>query len=475
MFFYLLNNTFKAMKKIIIFLALVLTFVKLNSQNYYEISFSGDGAMPEIVKIENLTQLSIPIIEMNGADVLHLLFEPTGINNMETDRKNLLIYPNPMTHSCNIEFFNGVASNVNIRVFSIDGKQIHNYNNFLVKGWHRFHLSGVAAGIYVVNVLTVTDVFTGQFVSTNQTGSDPGLINVGVYSEMLKQAPGNNYPKKEMKSVVEMNYEIGDELKFVAYADGFEIAVIYDTPNSGQTYSFLFYELDFINPCPDMPAFVDSRDGRTYHTVLIGDQCWMAENLKYLPSVNYPYFFSSSPFYYVYGYYGTDENIAKQTISYKTYGVLYNWGAAMNGSSSSSTNPSEVQGICPVGWHLPSDAEWQELEIAIGMSPEDANNMGDRGTDEGSKLSGRYNLWLEGALRDNSQFGTTGFSAIPGGYLGPAGGLCCIDFGTIFWSATFETFDSVGVWFRSLHSDNSAVARYTTYPQFGFSVRCVKD
>ncbi|HOR60830.1 MAG TPA: FISUMP domain-containing protein, partial [Bacteroidales bacterium] len=141
-------------------------------------------------------------------------------------------------------------------------------------------------------------------------------------------------------------------------------------------------------PAPIFSTFTDPRDNYTYQTVQIGSQTWMAENLKYLPSVVGPGTGSNSEaYYYVYGYEGTSISAAKATENYATYGVLYNWTAAMAGAGSSNFNPSEVQGICPPGWHLPSDAEWQQLEMYLGMSETDANSTNLlRGTDEGGKL-----------------------------------------------------------------------------------------
>src|SRR5574344_1981957 len=113
----------------------------------------------------------------------------------------------------------------------------------------------------------------------------------------------------------------------------------------------------------------DARDNQTYRIVTIGSQTWMAENLKYLPSVVGPRTGSkTTPHYYVYGYNGTNVTDAKATANYNTYGVLYNWPAAMNGAASSTTNPSGVQGECPDGWHLPSDAEWTELTDYPGFT-----------------------------------------------------------------------------------------------------------
>jgi len=78
-------------------------------------------------------------------------------------------------------------------------------------------------------------------------------------------------------------------------------------------------------PCPGMPTFTDLRDGQTYNTVQIGSQCWMKENLKYLPAVVGPGTGSNTvPYYYVYGYNGTDVSAAKTTANFQNYGALYN-------------------------------------------------------------------------------------------------------------------------------------------------------
>ena len=85
----------------------------------------------------------------------------------------------------------------------------------------------------------------------------------------------------------------------------------------------------------------------------IGTQTWMAENLAYLPSVNDATDNSTTVAkYYVYNYDGTVVADAKASSYYTTYGVLYNWTAAM--------------GVCPTGWHLPSSAEWSTLETYVG-------------------------------------------------------------------------------------------------------------
>jgi uncharacterized protein (TIGR02145 family) len=211
----------------------------------------------------------------------------------------------------------------------------------------------------------------------------------------------------------------------------------------------------------------DERDGNYYNTVKIGDQVWMAENLKYLPDVVGPGIGSeTTPYYYVYSYDGTDVNAAKATENYTTYGVLYNWTAAMNGSASSSSNPSGVQGVCPTGWHLPSDGEWTELTDYIGGQDVAGGKLKETGTTH----------WIspnEGATNES------GFSALPGGYRfyysgGGFVGFYDIGYNGYWWSAT-EYYYSDYAWSWRLTYNSSSDYRNGNNKVFGFSVRCVRD
>ena len=97
------------------------------------------------------------------------------------------------------------------------------------------------------------------------------------------------------------------------------------------------------------------HEGYSYSTVEIGEQCWFSENCRYLPEVSDLSIDSTTePHYSVYGYTGTDVTVAKSTANYETYGVLYNWPAVM------------TEGICPSGWHIPTDGEWQPWRF-LGM------------------------------------------------------------------------------------------------------------
>ncbi len=207
-------------------------------------------------------------------------------------------------------------------------------------------------------------------------------------------------------------------------------------------------------------TLTDSRDGNKYRAVKIGEQVWMAENLRYLPCVSGPGTGSETkPYYYVYGYDGSNVNEAKANANYDTYGVLYNWPAAMNEAKSSTASPSVVQGVCPAGWHLPSNEEWTKLTDYLGTSV------------AGGKLkeSGTSHWHNPNTGASNE----TGFTARAGGYRQGVG--IFVSMGEDFdgWSATEQ--NAHNAWFRNIHFEDNDVGRNNYNKETGFSVRCVKD
>jgi uncharacterized protein (TIGR02145 family) len=220
---------------------------------------------------------------------------------------------------------------------------------------------------------------------------------------------------------------------------------------------------DDTNSDGDNNTFTDSRDGKVYKTVTIGDQVWMAENLAYLPSVNQVASGSedtAGSYYYVYGYDGTNVADAKATLYYDTYGVLYNWTAAMDGETSDTTNPSGIQGVCPTGWHLPSDAEWTELTDYLGGTSTAGRKLKETGTTH-------WNSPNTGATNE------TGFTALPGGSRGNSGTFLGIGGDGCWWSATEN--DATFAWYLEVTYIFSDVFRSSNYKDVGFSVRCVRD
>jgi len=215
------------------------------------------------------------------------------------------------------------------------------------------------------------------------------------------------------------------------------------------------------NPVESLPNTMKDIDGNVYQTVKIGNQVWMAENLKvthYRDGTPINHVTDNSQWAHLstgaYCAYDNSESTAD------IYGYLYNWFAV-----------TDVHNIAPKGWHVPTDEEWKELEMYLGMSQSEADDTGYRGTNEGSKLAGRADLWPDCSLENDGAFGESGFSALPGGYRDSDNGT----FSGIGSFATFWSSPQGWTWYRDLYSNYSGVYRGYGSGQDGCSVRLIKD
>jgi len=223
----------------------------------------------------------------------------------------------------------------------------------------------------------------------------------------------------------------------------------YATNSSGTTYGT---EYSFITPVTDV-------EGNLYKTVIIGTKVWMAENLKVTKfNDNTDITLASDATAWIgltgpgYCWYNNDPDFNKPV-----YGALYNWWAA------NSAN------ICPTGWHVPTDEEFNALEVSLGLATADVDIWGWRGTDHGAKMKNATG-WNAGENGTN----TSGFSALPGGYRFHSDGLFNGQ-NTLgyFWTATEHDADRG--WYRRLDGNNNAVYKASTVKKAGKSIRCVKD
>ncbi len=209
---------------------------------------------------------------------------------------------------------------------------------------------------------------------------------------------------------------------------------------------------------------IDDRDGQIYSTVQIGSQCWMKQSLNVGTMITGTIGQSNN---------GTIEKYCfdNSLSNCGTYGGLYQWNEAMQYVTTEGT-----QGICPAGWHLPTDNEWKNLEGEVDSQYPFGHPVWDeigwRGSDAGGNLkeagTEHWNAPNTGATN------SSGFTALPGGYryfddadfddLGSDG---------IFWSSS-QT-ETLYVWIRQLGNDDANVNRDRYFKENGFSVRCLKD
>ena len=210
---------------------------------------------------------------------------------------------------------------------------------------------------------------------------------------------------------------------------------------------------------------VTDYDGNEYDVVKLGKQEWMAQNLRtthYANGTPIPQGTSTST---TTAYRYCPDNSSGNVSD---YGYLYNWKAVMGNSSSSSSNPSGVQGICPNGWHVPSDDEWTELVDYVDRCyyyvQISSNVAGALASDDLHTSS-----WTFGSpyYCNNS----TGFGTLPAGYY--RGNYDDFGYRAIFWSATED--DDYNAWSRYLYCDSTDVYCRSLSKDYGFSVRCVKD
>ena len=212
-------------------------------------------------------------------------------------------------------------------------------------------------------------------------------------------------------------------------------------------------------------------DKNVYNIVRIGEQCWMKENLrttKYADGTPIDQGNSTSTTM-AYWYYPNNNESNKAT-----YGLLYNWKALMRNSSSSSANPSGVQGICPNGWHVPSDAEWTQLTDYVSSKSQyqcnnNSGNIAKALASATTEWSSSTNTCAVGNTPSNNN--ASGFGALPAGsYLGF---YLYFGYGAFFWSATEAS--SEYAYYRYLSCDGADVYGVSNYEGDGVSVRCLRD
>jgi uncharacterized protein (TIGR02145 family) len=187
-------------------------------------------------------------------------------------------------------------------------------------------------------------------------------------------------------------------------------------------------------------SIIDVRDNEVYKVVCIGDQIWMAENLRWA---------------------GAGSCYDGIQASCDTFGRLYTWNE-FTGGIASSANPSGVQGICPDGWHVPSKPEWLQLMNAVGGQ-----------TVAGRELKANSALWVDAPVNTD----TYGFSALPAG-------VCSLDSTLVyycyneddfanFWSSSMIINDPVYYWIGSI----DYMGELSSPPMYAdkLSCRCVKD
>jgi len=333
------------MKRIILVISLLVISYYVISQ---EIVLTFNPVEPTLT-IDSINATNIKSgesITVTGSNTILLDQIATAYKTVNRNSENLLFYPNPFYGKASLNYTSSVDDNIDILLINSVGQILDKISQDIKPGLHRFNVSVINEGIYMVSIIGKEGVFTNKSISLS--GSENGnQIN-------YKALAGEELIKKS--SIIESHAII----HFLIYS-GDNITKIVDSPVESKTYDVEIIE------CKD-------EDGKNYPVVQIGDQWWMAENLAYGISGG------------SWAYNNDESNVA-------TSGRLYAWEVAKT--------------ACPNGWHLPGDDEWKQMETAIGLNQNEINDTGWRGTDEGTKL--KTNSGWGNNKNGSDDFGFSGF------------------------------------------------------------------
>lgn len=434
----------------ILLLAAIMLITYTYGQNTITFTFNGVNNTSYLqldsIKVKNLSQ---------GTDTLLYYPDNTLVINLvgiiekieyPADFKVVQNFPNPVKDKTTIKMDVQERENFGLSVSNLLGQQIICYEMTLEAGSHSFEFTPGREDIYF---------FTARGKGVNSTIKI--LILGSGYAETcsLKYLGREEYSPsfKTTTYTQEFLFNPGDELMLIGFGGGLESGV-HDTPDSSQDYLFQFATNI---PCPGTDSIF--YDGQWYHTIQVFSQCWMKENLNAGIMINSTQAQTNNDLIEKYCM-GDDEYYCNIT------GGLYFWNEMM-----SYLYENEGQGICPEGWHIPGDLDWQILEGAV----DDAVGIGDpswgingwRGLDAGGNLkeTGTSN-WVSPNTGATDAFG---FTALPGGYF-VQNAFWGIGYKTYLWSS-----DPLQKYYRNMDWNQSMIQRNTGGGSAAFSVRCIMD
>jgi uncharacterized protein (TIGR02145 family) len=352
----------------------------------------------------------------------------TGINNYKGFDEGgfdvLQNHPNPFSDQTSIQVLISETDQVTINVTNLLGQSVAFFEAELASGIHSFVFFSGSEKYYILSVSFQGVTKAIKMVNMNS--------HRGIHGELFyKGLEYGDHWVKDTQIRSGFQFNLGDQLRFIGNSKsplGVPASdVIEDTPTSNEDYIFEIVEGI---PCPGIPALF--YDGQTYTTVQIANQCWLKENLNVGTMIN-----TSS---------NQTNNGATEKYCYDddatncdVYGGLYQWSEMMQYYSAHGK-----QGICPTGWHVPTDNEFISLTNYLGGEDVACGKMKETGTIH----------WT------SPNYGSTnesGFTAFPNRY---------------FW--TSSPYETGAAWYCELRYDQTSADRDIIDKTYGHSVRCVK-
>lgn len=444
------------MKRIILLLS-TLYFVFFSNAQDYQVSFHAQGisTLIDSVEIENIIQNKS--LTIYGDDILHLegIVEIENSNVMPT---GLTVYPNPSAESISMEFWSEKNEIAQLELFDVSGKMVYSKGLKINSGQNLLRLSGFSKGNYIINLFSESLRYSESFVSVASGNNQLKLEQENASTSIVN----NKKIDIKSKSMINWQYDDGDILIFKAYADGnSRISVYYIVASTDLYFNFVL--------CQD-------ADGYKYPVTTIGLKTFMAENLhtsKYNNNSPIPVVTDDTEWLNLVSgarcYYNNDSVNHSQN-----HGALYNFEAVNTGL------------LCPIGWHVPTQSEWEELLVYLQNSGYNYDGSTDTDNDPDTNDKTAKSLTKALAWMSSTELGApgnsdypafrnrTGFSAIAAGMRGNLGSTTNINVIAIWWSATSTNTNTAARVSIQYDLASSGVGP-SADKKFGFSVRCVKD
>lgn len=448
---YLHSQHFKFGKLISQSLFAVTTLLLINfglyAQDFYINFYPGSDTISiESIKVENLSNETV--YNMSTDDVLHVI-ESTDARFIAGAKNKCEIFPNPSDASFFVNFFAESDGQVSISIIDVQGRQLMDETFYAAKGFYKTEISGALNGLYFIQIRGEAYTYTEKIAGT---ASKTQSLHASIAQSVAFSETQN--PVTKLGDEYEMPYKYGDVLIFT-----------FISSNGNKTFKPVVINNQGIIADGEMLTltvnFYKCRDNENYEysVVEVGEKVWMAENL------NTEYFANNSHIKLE-----TSDNSWGQlkTVAFcnylnsvensATYGKLYNWHAV-----------DFSAGLCPSGWHVPSDAEWLNLEKNIGVSNTVVGKKGWRGNPYGCYLKANgTDFW---SADPNEQTNAAGFFALPAGIRTLTGGFNHKGDYAAWWTST-ET-DGQNAWCRALRADSCDIYRQDGSKTLGLSIRCV--
>ena len=429
-------------------------------------------------------------------DTMLTMTDGTGIEDVKTQNFASLQLsqnnPNPFDGTTDVLLSVADAGALTVEIADIYGRLVETQNiASLPIGNHQFRIALSSTGTYVMTVRQNGETATIKMV--NNGGGNGNKIE---YAGMVG---ANNYsplpqPKHAHRGATDNPFDPGDQMEYVGFAmqNGTEVesSHVVQAQESSQTVVLTFGDGA---PCSGMLTVTD-HEGNIYNTVQIGNQCWMRDNLRTTTSPSTgTYLVSTADTTGTFAFTGKQArwyNNDSATYAPMNYGLLYNWNAAVDtfntayGETSVNTSYGNAvsvsfsgnrRGICPAGWHLPSDAEWTQLTDYVSSQPEYTcvGNSSYIAKALASETGWNSSTRTCAVGNDQTTNNASGFGAVPAGlhwYDGFNYAGCLAH----FWSSTeIGLYDA---WYRGLAYYDPGVGWSDVYDKDdGFSVRCLRD